>query len=63
MNRITINGTTFITNGRQVVVNGGSVIVDGRVISGGLSGIVEVKWEGELASLRTGHAGRDCCWH
>lgn len=54
MNRITINGMTFETDGSaQIVVNNGPVTVGGKHVVGGLSGVVQVKWEGPLASLKS----------
>ena len=54
MNRITINGQVFETDGSsQIVVNNGAVIIGGKVVVSGLSGVVQVKWEGPLASLRS----------
>ena len=52
-NTVIINGERIITNGQSIVINNGSVIVDGRVIKDGLSGIVELKVEGDLMNLNT----------
>jgi hypothetical protein len=51
MNRITINGQTFEVQGKNISVNGNSIIVDGITIQTELSGIVEIKFEGDLANL------------
>lgn len=52
MNNITINGRSFSVKGNNISVINNRVIVDGVVIEDGLSGIVEVKFEGDIASLR-----------
>lgn len=53
MNKITINGKEYATRGGSVVVAGNRVIVDGKDVGGEpLSGIVEVWWDGPLASLK-----------
>lgn len=53
-NRITINGTTVTVTGSasSVSIINGKVIVNGQVVQDGLSGIVEIKWDGPLASLQ-----------
>jgi hypothetical protein len=57
MSTITINGQTFSVSGNNVVVKNGSVYVDGaKVEAGNLSGIVEIKWEGELANLNSAYS-------
>ena len=54
--RITINGNTHVINhstvGSVTILNG-DVIVDGVQIAKGLSGVVEIKWEGPVANLQT----------
>lgn len=52
MSRITINGKTIITSGKILIVDGDNIICDGDVIGTGLSGIVEIIFEGDLASLK-----------
>lgn len=52
MSRVTINGKTIITSGKIIIVDGGNIICDGDVIETGLSGIVEIIFEGDLASLK-----------
>ncbi|ALS22117.1 hypothetical protein [Paenibacillus naphthalenovorans] len=52
MNTIIINGQRFNTSGNNISVTNNQVIVDGKVVQGNLSGIVEVKFEGDLASLK-----------
>lgn len=49
--QITINGQTFSVSGNNISVSGDSIQVDGVTIQSGLSGIVEVKFEGDLANL------------
>ena len=51
MNTIIINGTKIQTSGNNISVINNSVYVDGKVIQTKLSGIVEIKFEGDLASL------------
>lgn len=51
MNRITINGETFIVDGKNINVSGSKVIVDGKVVKGDLEGIVKIEWSGDLANL------------
>jgi len=51
MNRITINGETFIVDGNNVSVSGNKIKVNDKVIKGELEGIVKVEWSGDLANL------------
>lgn len=51
MNRITINGNTFEVSGNNISVSGNSIIVDGITIQSNLNGIVEIKFEGDLANV------------
>lgn len=53
MNRIIINGVTIDVTGNNVSIKNGTVLVNGNTIKTGLSGIVQIKFEGELASLET----------
>lgn len=53
MNKITINGITIEVSGNNVSIINGELKVDGVSIKTGLSGNVNIKWEGELASLDT----------
>lgn len=53
MNTITINGRSFSVKGNNISVINNKVIVDGVTLEDGLSGIIEVKFEGGLASLNT----------
>jgi len=53
MAKITINGNTFEVSGNNVSIINGTVRVDGNVVVSGLSGGVNIKWEGGLASLTT----------
>jgi hypothetical protein len=54
MNRITINGHVFEIEGNcgPVSISNGCITIGGMTVQSGLSGIVEVKWEGELVSLK-----------
>lgn len=52
MNRITINGVTIETDGNSIHVSSdGNVSVGGVTVSSGHTGTVNVKFEGDLASL------------
>lgn len=51
MNTIIINGKKFDVNGNNISVVGNSISVDGITIQGDLNGIVEIKFEGDLANL------------
>lgn len=55
MNTIYVNGTKIQIEGNcsNVSIKNGTISVGGSVIKEGLSGIVEIKWEGDLASLET----------
>lgn len=59
-NRITINGESFIVNGNDVSIVNGYVYVGGRAISDQLHGEVNIKWEGELVSLKTDYGSVTC---
>jgi len=51
MNKITINGQTFNVQGNNISVVGNSITVDGVTSQSELNGIVEIKFEGDLANL------------
>jgi len=53
MRRIIIDGDVTIVEGNNIVIVDDKIIVGGTVVKSGLSGIVEVKFEGDLASLHT----------
>ena len=54
MNRITINGQVFETDGSvQIVVNNGTITVGGKVVASGLNGVVMWMRAGPLATLRS----------
>lgn len=54
MNVIVINGKRITVEGNNVSVVNNRVYVDGKeVTDSALSGIVEIKWEGPLATLRS----------
>jgi len=55
LNIIVVNGTRIEVDGdlRDVHISGDTIRVGGKVVSLGLSGIVEVKWEGPLANVRS----------
>jgi hypothetical protein len=48
-NRIIINGKSY--SGRNITITNGNVLIDGKPGEEGLSGIVEIKVEGDLATL------------
>jgi hypothetical protein len=50
--RITINGVTVDVEGHNVSVANGILRVDGCVVQEGLTGVVTIKWEGDLANLQ-----------
>ena len=51
MNTITINGKTTQVKGNNISVKNGNIYVDGSLVAEGLSGDVNVKFEGDLANL------------
>lgn len=51
MGRITINGKTYY--GNNIIMTNGKIIIDGKPIEDGLSGVVELKVEGDLVSLHS----------
>lgn len=52
-NTIIINGVRIETTGNNISVQGNSIFVDGKQVSTNLVGTVEVRFEGDLASLET----------
>lgn len=56
MNSITINGESFICDGKNIVAKNGSVYVDGIQIKTGLTGSVTIHFNGDLASLNCADA-------
>lgn len=53
MNTITVNGKTYEAEGKDISVINGVVMVDGKPIGEKVSGVVEIKFDGDLASLRS----------
>lgn len=51
MNKIFIDSTSYDVKGNNVTIKNGEVIVDGIVIKDGLSGIVKIEFQGDLANL------------
>jgi hypothetical protein len=51
MNSITINGESFVVNGKNIKCKNNKVYVDGELIKEGLSGDVKIHFNGDLASL------------
>ena len=49
---IQINGKIY-PNGKSVVIRGNSIVIDGKRVEENVSGVVEVKVEGTLATLET----------
>lgn len=56
MNRITINGKVIEVEGHNISIVEDSITVDGVTIEKGLSGIVDIKFEGDITNL-TIHKG------
>ena len=56
MNIMTINGKVYHTNGKNISVIGDKILVNGEVVEEGLSGIIEVKFMGELGNLTAHNA-------
>ena len=52
MNTIIINGVKIQTSGSSISVNGNSIYVNGSLIMGDLKGTIDIKFEGDLASLQ-----------
>lgn len=52
-NYININGQSFEVSGSNVSITNGTVYVDGKEIINDLKGIVEIKWEGEVANINS----------
>jgi len=52
MNRIIINGDSFECDGNNISISNNTIKVNGKIITKDLSGIVEVVFEGDLASLK-----------
>lgn len=50
-NTIVINGKSHTVSGNNIQIGNGTIMVNGVVIEGELSGIVEVKFEGDLANV------------
>jgi hypothetical protein len=48
---ITINGNTHQVSGKNIKVVNDKVFVDGKLIEGGLSGVVSIKWDGPAANI------------
>lgn len=51
MATITINGKSFTTKGNNISVINDKIMVNGVVIESGLSGIVKIQFEGDVANL------------
>lgn len=52
MNKIVINGKSIAVSGNNITVINDQVLVDGKVVEMGLSGVVELRFEGDLANLK-----------
>lgn len=50
---IIINGKSHTVKGNNITVSNGKIIVDGKVVQEGLSGEVTIKFEGDLANLKS----------
>lgn len=54
MNKIIVNGKAYeVGSGKSISVINGVVMVDGKQVGDEVSGVVEIKFEGDLASLKT----------
>jgi hypothetical protein len=53
-NTIIINGQKHVVSGSNISIGNNVIMVDGVVVQGDLSGIVEVKFEGDLANVTAG---------
>lgn len=53
MATIVINGVRISVEGNDVSISNGIVKVGGKTITEGLSGIVEIRWEGPVANVRS----------
>lgn len=51
MNTIIVNGNRFEVKGNNISIKNNSVYVDGVLIKNGLSGDINVSFDGELANL------------
>ncbi|MCY7865940.1 hypothetical protein P8918_13055 [Bacillus spizizenii] len=54
MNTVIINGKSISVSGNNIDVINDKVYVDGKLVEEGLSGQVDIAFEGDLANLRTG---------
>lgn len=52
-NSIIIDGEHIAVNAKSITINNGTIIADGKVIKGGLSGVVELEVKGDLMSINT----------
>jgi len=50
-NKIVINGKSHSVSGKNISIMNDKIYVDGILVESGLSGIVEVKFEGDIANL------------
>lgn len=50
-NKIIINGKAIEVEGNNVTIRNGTVYIDGVPVDSGLSGVVQIIWQGDLASL------------
>lgn len=53
MATIVINGVRISVEGNDVSISNGIVKVGGKTILEGLSGVVEIQWEGPVANVRS----------
>lgn len=56
MNIITINGQVYEAKGKNISVVNDKVLVNDQVIAEGLTGIIEIKFMGELGNLTAHNA-------
>jgi hypothetical protein len=55
MNKIIVNGKSYTVSGSNISIVNGTIRVNGQTIEENLSGIVEVRFEGDLARLEVNH--------
>jgi len=56
MNTININGQSISCSGNNIVITNDQCFVDGKLVESGLTGVVTIKFEGDLASLECHNA-------
>ncbi len=52
MSIITINGVGIQTFGKNISIENDKIIIDGEILTDGLSGVVDIRFEGDLESFK-----------